>query len=128
MNLSGSCTYLVGGEKRTLSTMNMTLGASYGPARLTIEAGQLTAVRALEKIKNPDAITQLGVTRDGESWRFSDDCDVVPVCGQQLPAITMRIPVMATISVLLSRRQSERAENENASRVGTHFCVCGRKK
>ncbi len=76
MNLSGSCTYLVGGEKRTLSTMNMTLGASYGPARLTIEAGQLTAVRALEKIKNPDAITQLGVNRDGESWRFSDDCDV----------------------------------------------------
>ena len=69
MNLSGSCTYLVGGEKRTL-------GASYGPARLTIEAGQFTAVRALEKIKHPDAITQLGVTRDGESWRFSDDCDV----------------------------------------------------
>ena len=76
MNLSGSCTYLAGGEKRTLSTMNMTLGASYGPARLTIEAGQLTAVRARERIKNPDAITQLGVTMDGESWRFSDDCDV----------------------------------------------------
>ena len=76
MELSGSYTYLVHGEKKTLSTMNMTLGASYGPARLTIEDGQLSSVRALEKIKNPDSITQLGVTKDGDSWRFADDCDV----------------------------------------------------
>lgn len=76
MELSGSYTYLLNGEKRTLSTMSMTLGASYGPARLTIEDGQLSAVRALYKIKNPDSITQLGVTKDGDSWLFSDECAV----------------------------------------------------
>ena len=76
MELSGSYTYLLNGEKRTLTTMSMTLGASYGPARLTIEDGQLSAVRALYKIKNPDSITQLGVTKDGDSWLFSDECAV----------------------------------------------------
>ena len=76
MELSGSYTYLLNGEKRTLSTMSMTLGASSGPARLTIKDGQLSAVRALYKIKNPDSITQLGVTKDGDSWLFSDECAV----------------------------------------------------
>lgn len=74
--LSGTYTYLLNGEKRTLSTMNMTLGASYGPARLTIEDGQLSAVRALYKIKNPDSVTLLGVTKDSDSWLFADDCAV----------------------------------------------------
>ena len=76
MELSGSYTYLLNGEKRTLTTMSMTLGASYGPARLTIKDGQLSAVRALYKIKNPDSITQLGVTKGGDSWLFSDECAV----------------------------------------------------
>ena len=76
MSLSGTYTYLLNGEKRTLSTMNMTLGASYGPARLTIEDGQLSAVRALYKIKNPDSVTLLGVTKDSDSWLFADDCAV----------------------------------------------------
>lgn len=76
MELSGSYTYLLNGEKRTLTTMSMTLGASSGPARLTIKDGQLSAVRALYKIKNPDSITQLGVTKDGDSWLFSDECAV----------------------------------------------------
>lgn len=76
MNLSGSYTYLVDGEKQTLTTNGKTLGASYGPARLTIENGQLSSVRALSQIKNPDSITQLGVTKDGESWLFWDDCAV----------------------------------------------------
>ena len=76
MNVSGSYTYLIHGEKRTLSTMNMALGATFDPARLTFEDGQLSSVRALEKIKNPDSITQLGVTKDGAIWLFSDDCDV----------------------------------------------------
>lgn len=76
MELSGSYTYLLNGEKRTLTTMSMTLGASCGPARLTIKDGQLSAVRALYKIKNPDSITQLGVTKDGDSWLFSDECAV----------------------------------------------------
>lgn len=76
MELSGSYTYLLNGEKRTLTTMSMTLGASSGPARLTIEDGQLSAVRALYKIKNPDSITQLGVTKDSDSWLFSDECAV----------------------------------------------------
>ena len=47
-----------------------------GPSRLTIENGQLSAVRTLDQIKNPDAITQLGVTKDDESWLFADDCAV----------------------------------------------------
>ena len=76
MNLSGSYTYLVDGEKQTLTTSGKTLGASYGPARLTIENGQLASVRALSQIRNPDAITQLGVTKDGENWLFSDECTV----------------------------------------------------
>lgn len=76
MSLSGTYTYLLNGEKRTLSTMNMTLGASCGPARLTIEDGQLSAVRALYKIKNPDSVTLLGVTKDSDSWLFADDCAV----------------------------------------------------
>ena len=76
MNLSGSYTYLLDGEKQTLTTSGKTLGASYGPARLTIENGQLASVRALSQIRNPDAITQLGVTKDGESWLFSDECTV----------------------------------------------------
>ena len=76
MSLSGTYTYLLNGEKRTLTTMSMTLGASYGPARLTIKDGQLSTVRALYKIKNPDSITQLGVTKDGDSWLFSDECAV----------------------------------------------------
>ena len=76
MSLSGTYTYLLNGEKRTLTTTSMTLGASYGPARLTIKDGQLSAVRALYKIKNPDSITQLGVTKDGDSWLFSDECAV----------------------------------------------------
>ena len=76
MNLSGSYTYLLDGEKKTLTTSGKTLGASYGPARLTIENGQLASVRALSQIRNPDAITQLGVTKDGENWLFSDECTV----------------------------------------------------
>ena len=76
MNLSGSYTYLLDGEKQTLTTSGKTLGASYGPARLTIENGQLASVRALSQIRNPDAINQLGVTKDGESWLFSDECTV----------------------------------------------------
>ncbi|MDY3619436.1 S-layer homology domain-containing protein [Agathobaculum sp.] len=76
MSLSGSYTYLLAGEKKTISTNGKTLGASYGPARLTIENGQLSAVRALEQIKTPDAVTLLGVTKDDESWLFADDCAV----------------------------------------------------
>ena len=76
MSASGEYTYLVDGEKKTLSTSGSSLGASAGPARLTIENGQLASVRALEQIKNPDSITQLGVTKDGESWLFWDDCAV----------------------------------------------------
>lgn len=75
-SISGEYTYLVGGEKQTLSTSGKSLGASIGPARLTIENGQLQSVRALEQIKNPDSITQLGVTKDGESWLFWDECEV----------------------------------------------------
>lgn len=76
MNVSGEYTYLVNGEKQTISTSGMSLGASVGPARLTIENGQLQSVRALSQIKNPDSITQLGVTKDGASWLFWDDCAV----------------------------------------------------
>ena len=76
MSISGAYTYLVNGEKKTLSTNGSSLGASAGPARLTIENGQLQSVRALEQIKNPDSITQLGVTKDGESWLFWDECEV----------------------------------------------------
>ena len=54
----------------------MTLGASYGPARLTIENGQLSAVRALSKIDDPTAITTLSITSDEGTWYFSDTCDV----------------------------------------------------
>lgn len=75
-SISGEYTYLVDGEKQTLSTSGKSLGASIGPARLTIENGQLQSVRALEQIKNPDSITQLGVTKDGESWLFWDECEV----------------------------------------------------
>ena len=74
MSASGEYTYLVNGEKKTLSTNGSSLGASTGPARLTIENGQLASVRALYQIKNPDSITQLGVTKDDESWLFWDDC------------------------------------------------------
>lgn len=76
MSASGEYTYLVNGEKKTLSTNGSSLGASTGPARLTIENGQLASVRALYQIKNPDSITQLGVTKDDESWLFWDDCAV----------------------------------------------------
>ncbi|MDO4270332.1 MAG: S-layer homology domain-containing protein [Eubacteriales bacterium] len=76
MSLSGSYTYLVSGEKKTLSTNGKTLGASYGPARLTIEDGQLSSVRALETVKSPDTVTQLGVTKDDASYLFSDECAV----------------------------------------------------
>ena len=76
MSLSGSYSYLVNGEKQTISTNGKTLGASSGPARLTIKDGQLDSVRALDQIKNPDSVTQLGVTKDDESWLFADDCAV----------------------------------------------------
>ena len=76
MSLSGSYTYLVNGEKQTISTNGKTLGASIGPAQLTIKDGQLDSVRALYQIKNPDSITRLGVTKDGENWLFWDDCAV----------------------------------------------------
>lgn len=76
MNLSGSYTYLLNGEKQTISTSGKTLGASTGPARLTVENGQLQAVRSLYQVKNPDSVTQLGVTKDDESWLFADECAV----------------------------------------------------
>ncbi|HIX90661.1 MAG TPA: S-layer homology domain-containing protein [Candidatus Agathobaculum pullicola] len=76
MSTSGEYTYLVNGEEKTLTTSGSSLGASAGPARLTMENGQLQSVRALNPIKNPDGITQLGVTKDGESWLFWDDCAV----------------------------------------------------
>lgn len=76
MSTSGEYTYLVNGEEKTLTTSGSSLGASAGPARLTMENGQLQSVRALNQIKNPDGITQLGVTKDGESWLFWDDCAV----------------------------------------------------
>ena len=76
MSTSGEYTYLVNGEEKTLTTSGSSLGASAGPARLTMENGQLQSVRALSQIKNPDSITQLGVTKDDESWLFWDDCAV----------------------------------------------------
>lgn len=76
MNLSGSYTYLLDGEEQTITTSGKTLGASYGPARLTIENGQLSSVRALQQIRDPDSINQLGVTEDDETWLFADDCAV----------------------------------------------------
>ena len=76
MNLSGSHTYLLDGEEQTITTSGKTLGASYGPACLTIENGQLSAVRALQQIRDPDSINQLGVTEDDETWLFADDCAV----------------------------------------------------
>lgn len=76
MSLSGSYTYLLNGEKKTLSTNGKTLGASYGPARLTIENGQLSSVRVLYSIKNPDSIDTLGAAKDGDTWYFSDECAV----------------------------------------------------
>ncbi|MGI6180767.1 MAG: S-layer homology domain-containing protein [Agathobaculum sp.] len=76
MNLSGSYTYLLNGEKKTLSTSGKTLGASYGPARLTVENGQLSAVRALYSVKNPDSISTLGMTKGEETWYFADACAV----------------------------------------------------
>lgn len=76
MSTSGEYTYLVNGEEKTLTTNGSSLGASAGPARLTMENGQLQSVRALNQIKNPDSITQLGVTKDDESWLFWDDCAV----------------------------------------------------
>lgn len=76
MSVSGQYTYLINGEEKTLTTSGSSLGASTGPARLTIENGQLSSVRALDQIKNPDSITQLGVTKDGENWLFWDDCAV----------------------------------------------------
>lgn len=76
MSVSGEYTYLVNGEKKTLSTNGKSLNASSGPARLTIKDGQLDSVRALDQIKNPDSVTQLGVTKDDESWLFADDCAV----------------------------------------------------
>lgn len=76
MSLSGSYTYLLDGEERTLTTSGKTLGASTGPARLTIENGQLDSVRSLQEIRNPDAITPLGITKDEETWLFSDECAV----------------------------------------------------
>ena len=76
MSLSGSYTYLLDGEERTLTTSGKTLVASTGPARLTIENGQLDSVRSLQEIRNPDAITPLGITKDEETWLFSDECAV----------------------------------------------------
>ena len=76
MNLSGSYTYLLNGEQKSISTNGSTLGASAGPARLTVDNGQLSSVRALEQVKNPDAVTLLGIEKNGESWRFSDECAV----------------------------------------------------
>lgn len=76
MNLSGSYTYLLDGEEQTITTSGKTLGASYGPACLTIENGQLSAVRALQQIRDPDSINQLGVTEDDETWLFAYDCAV----------------------------------------------------
>ncbi len=75
-DLSSTYTYLLNGEKRTLQTVNMRLGVSYGPAKLVMEDGQLSSARNLNKIKNPDSITQLGVTKDGDSWLFADECAV----------------------------------------------------
>ena len=49
---------------------------SDGAAKLVIKDGQLDSVRALSQIKNPDSITQLGVTKDHESWLFADECAV----------------------------------------------------
>lgn len=76
MNVSGEYTYLVNGEEKTLTTSGSSLGASAGPARLTMENGQLTSVRSLNQIKDPDSITQLGVTKGDESWLFWDNCAV----------------------------------------------------
>ena len=75
-NLSGTYKYLVAGETKTISTNGMRLGASYGPARLTIEDGQLSSVRALSMIDDPTAITTLSITSDEGTWYFSDACDV----------------------------------------------------
>lgn len=76
MSTSGEYTYLVSGEEKTLTTSGSSLGASAGPARLTMENGQLTSVRSLNQIKDPDNITQLGVTKGDESWLFWDNCAV----------------------------------------------------
>lgn len=76
MNASGEYTYLVNGEEKTLTTSGSSLGASAGPARLTMENGQLTSVRSLNQIKDPDSITQLGVTKGDENWLFWDNCAV----------------------------------------------------
>lgn len=76
MSLSGSYKYLVNGETQTVSTNNKTLGASYGPARLTLENGQLSSVMTLSQIRNPTSISMLGITNEDGTWYFSDSCSV----------------------------------------------------
>lgn len=76
MSLSGTYKYLVNGETQTLTTNNKTLGASYGPARLNIEDGQLSSVRALSQIKNPTSISVLGISNEDGTWYFSESCSV----------------------------------------------------
>lgn len=76
MSLSGSYKYLVNGETQTVSTNNKTLGASYGPARLTLEDGQLSSVMTLSQIRNPTSISMLGITNEDGTWYFSDSCSV----------------------------------------------------
>lgn len=76
MSLSGTYKYLVNGETQTVSTSNKTLGASYGPARLTMEDGQLASVRSLSQIKNPTSISVLGISNEDDTWYFSESCSV----------------------------------------------------
>ncbi len=86
---SGSYTYLLGGAEQTTVTNGMRLGVSGGPARLTIENGQLRAARALTQLKAPEAVSQLGVTKDGKSHLFADDCAVYLYAGTRYSLLSL---------------------------------------
>lgn len=72
MSSSGSYTFLIDGQKSTMSTANGTLGASYGPARFIMNGTQVSSVRALAELKNPTSITDLYVKNEDETHTIWD--------------------------------------------------------
>lgn len=75
-SVSASYTFLIDGQKSTMSTNGSSLGLTYGPARFIMSGNQVSSIRALEEIRNITSVTSLTIKNADSAHTISDHAAV----------------------------------------------------
>ena len=77
LSLSGSYTYLIGGQESSFSMQSGKLSAKGGPSAFRLDGGQLASVKSLTQVKDLAAVTETQVIAgDGTVYTLSEQADV----------------------------------------------------